>query len=398
MTGRAPGAGLNDARMGSHDACVGSHDAWVYDAHKARGRLGALAGGESARASFHPQTNWRLACPQPRSPSPLLGWIRCQRGHMTESSSTAARRAIRRQVVRRVASDQAGVVSRSQVYASGMGRAEVRAELVGGRWQRVGRHVLALNTGRLELAATLWAAALSGGPRAMLDGEAALLAAGLEGYRVSRLRVSVPRGARTFRDGVFDVRQTRRWSADDLVGAGVPRTRPGVAAVRAGLWAVSNRQAALVLTCAVQQRLTTADEVAAELSRIRRAPRLGFVSSVVADLLGGVRSLPERDFAEECRRRGLPEPTRQAVRRGRSGRYYLDALWEEWGVAVEIDGVQHNLADQVVPDALRHNELTLQRHTVLRLPALGLRVAPDEFFEQIVEALIAGGWRGGAAA
>jgi very-short-patch-repair endonuclease len=72
-------------------------------------------------------------------------------------------------------------------------------------------------------------------------------------------------------------------------------------------------------------------------------------------------------------------------------RWYLDVSWEPWGVVVEVDGIQHEWASHVVPDALRHNAIALDRAIVLRLPLLGLRVAPDEFFEQIVAALVSRG-------
>jgi hypothetical protein len=45
-----------------------------------------------------------------------------------------------------------------------------------------------------------------------------------------------------------------------------------------------------------------------------------------------------------------------------------------------------------VPDALRQNEVALGRATVLRLPLLGLRVAADEFFDQVERGLRDGGW------
>ena len=110
------------------------------------------------------------------------------------------------------------------------------------------------------------------------------------------------------------------------------------------------------------------------------------------DLVGGARSLGELDFARECRRRGFPEPTRQTVRRGKDGRYYLDVCWDDFALVVEIDGIQHSWAQNVVGDALRQNTVTLTNATVLRLPLLGLRVAADEFFAQIEEALRAGGY------
>ena len=49
-------------------------------------------------------------------------------------------------------------------------------------------------------------------------------------------------------------------------------------------------------------------------------------------------------------------------------------------------------AQNIVGDALRQNAVTLTNATVLRLPLLGLRVAADEFFAQIEEALGARGY------
>ena len=165
-----------------------------------------------------------------------------------------------------------------------------------------------------------------------------------------------------------------------------------MAAVRAALWARSDRQAALLLTMVVQQGLTTAEKLAVELLRIRRDKRRLFVHGVVNDLLGGVRSLGELDVVRECRRRGIPEPSKQVLRRTRNGTYYLDLVWERWGLVVEVDGIQHSWASQIVGDAVRHNAVSIRGKTVLRLPLLGLRVEPDTFFAQIEEALVAAGW------
>lgn len=304
---------------------------------------------------------------------------------------TAPQRHQRRAAVTALAAEQAGVVSRRQVYELGLGRAEVRANVAAGRWQRVGRHVVAVTTGELGTPALLRAAQLSGGPRAQLDGASSLIAAGLKGFTVTVHRVSVPRGARTFRDEMVDVRQTRRWCADDCVAVGVSRTRSEVAAVRGALWARTQREAALLLTMTVQQQIVPAERLAVELLRIRRAPRLRYLHQVVGDLVGGVQSLGELDFAEGCRARGFPEPDRQVVRRTPQGTYYLDVIWQEYRVRVEIDGIHHSWAQNVVQDALRHNELTMEGGVVLRLPVLGLRVAPDDFFGQIGRALAAAG-------
>lgn len=161
--------------------------------------------------------------------------------------------------------------------------------------------------------------------------------------------------------------------------------------MRAALWASSNRQATLVLTMAVQQGVTTAEDLAEAALLVRRDKRRELVHSVVSDLLAGSTTLGEIDFVRECKRRGLPTPSQQVMRRDDAGHYFLDIYWSEWGLVVEIDGIHHSWADNVVADALRQNAISLAGDTVLRLPLLGFRVAPDDFFDQIAAALIRAG-------
>ena len=296
------------------------------------------------------------------------------------------------QAVLALAAEQDGVISRRQLYGLGVTRWQVAANLRAGRWQRIGDQSICIHTGPLSQRAKHWAAVFQGGPRAQLDGASALIESGLVRFELERVRVSVPRGAKVRRSRECDIRQTRRWSAGDLAPSGIPRTRPEVAAVRAGLWARSDRQVALVVTMAVQQGITTAEDIGRQLIRIRRDRRRLLLHALVNDLLDGARSLGELEIGDELGRRGLPRPDRQVLRKDRRGRYFLDLYWPEWKLVVEIDGIHHGWAENVVGDALRQNALVLDGDTVLRLPLLGLRLEPDEFLDQIEQALRAAGW------
>src|SRR5262245_24081329 len=94
------------------------------------------------------------------------------------------------------AARQASVVSRTQLYELGFTRGEVRNHVRARRWRRLGSHCVVLHVGPFTDAARYWAAALEGGPRAVVDGVSALLLAGLQHYTTDEIRVSVPRGAR----------------------------------------------------------------------------------------------------------------------------------------------------------------------------------------------------------
>jgi len=192
-----------------------------------------------------------------------------------------------------------------------------------------------------------------------------------------------------------DVRlhETRRWRDDDVIGAGIPRTRPEVATIQAALWARTDREAALLLVAPVQQRLTSPSAVSDVLDRVRRDKRRTLLRAVLGDVADGVRSLNELDFAAMCRRRGLPEPDRQSVVDHPGGRSYLDVRWRRWRVVVEIDGIGHLRLDRWVDDSLRHNEIALGGEIVLRVPSLGLRLDPERQLDIVERALRKAGWR-----
>lgn len=193
------------------------------------------------------------------------------------------------------------------------------------------------------------------------------------------------------------VRQTRRLQRGDVIGVGVRRVRPEIAAVRAGLWAVTDRQAAALLAMTVQQRLATAEAIGRALLHVKRHKRLKYLQRIVLDLIGGAQAMGELDVAALCRRHGLPEPDRQVMRKTAKGAIFLDVYWHAYRLVVEVDGIHHLRARAVVGDALRQNEVSLNADTVLRVPLLGLRVAEKEFMAQIRQGLVAGGWRAHAA-
>jgi hypothetical protein len=291
-----------------------------------------------------------------------------------------------------LADAQDGVVSRKQLYAAGITRWEIRGQVRSRRWQLLGDQSVVLHNATVSESGHHWAAVFQGGPRAHLDGASSLLAGGLERFTVDRIRVSVPRGARVRRNPRYDIRQTRRWESSDLAPSGIPRTRMEVAAVRGALWAKTDKQATYLVTLAVQQGLAPVEAIGDQVLRIRRDKRRTLLNTVVNDLLDGARSLGELDVSRGLQKRGLPVPERQVLRRDHRKRYYLDLYWPHWKLVVEIDGIHHSWAENVIGDALRQNSLAIAGDTVLRLPLLGLRLQPDTFFHQVEQALVALGW------
>ncbi len=294
-------------------------------------------------------------------------------------------RADRSRLAESIAEDHDGIAHRNDLRAVGISRADVRTEVEAGRWTVLGRHTVGITVGsalpeRSQLRRAVW----ESGSGAVLDGLSALIVAGLQGFAADRTDIALPA---TSRGRVLDgVRLHRRRDIGPVIEAGIRRTRAEPAAIRAAQWAVSDRQAALILCLVVQQRLIHAPRLIEALAVITRAARRHLITAVVRDLCDGAHSPGELDFGRLCRARGLPPPTRQVVRKLPSGRIYLDVAWEDIGLVVEIDGGHHALGLNPVDDALRQNSVTIGGSLVLRIPVLGLRLRPDDFLDQVEQA------------
>lgn len=293
-----------------------------------------------------------------------------------------------------VAQRQARVVTLSQLRTFGVTEAQRRAHVEAGRWRAVGHRAVVVDTGPLVGESLWWLALATTACKARLGGVTALQAAGLEGFSERYIHVWVERHVRHGRPRGVRIHVTRRWDGDDLAPSGIPRSRPDVAAVQAALWARSPRQAVLLLIMAVQQRLATAEDVAAQLERVRRHPYRTLLRHAMADVVGGVQSLGEYDFAVECRRVGLPEPSRQVLRKTSQGRVYLDVRWARYSVRVEIDGAQHLAANIRLDDELRDIDGDLQGDRVLRLTITNMRASTQACMRRVEAALRQGGWHG----
>ena len=285
-------------------------------------------------------------------------------------------------------------MSRAELRALGWDRDAVARQVLAGRWALHGRQTVALHTSTLSEGARRWRGVWEVGSRvAALDGVTALQAAGLTGFRDDRVHVSVKHNAHVPLVEDLVLHKVVRRIEGELTTAGIPRVIPPVAAVRAAHWAVSDRQAALLLVMPVQQRLVSGPQLLAATKAVRGRTRRAFIPTVARDIADGAQSLGELDFAAMCRRRGLPEATRQAVRRVGLARAYLDVALEDVGLVVEIDGSQHHWGVAATDDQFRQNELVIAGDRVLRMTLMGLRLDPERFMDQVCAAHAALGRR-----
>jgi very-short-patch-repair endonuclease len=300
---------------------------------------------------------------------------------------TCGSTAERRRLARALADEHDGVLSRALLRTCDVDHAMVRREVAAERWAVHGHQTVAMTTAPLSVRANRWLAVWETGPKvAALDGVSALQHAGLTGFEDDIVHISVKHTAEVHAiTGVRHHKVIRRLD-DELITAGLPRTRVPVAAVRAAHWARSDRQAALLLVMPVQQRLCTGAQLVEAESLLRGRNRRKLIHVLVQDVADGAHSLGELDVVAACRRRGLPAPTRQQVRRLPDGKAYLDIAWREARLVVEVDGVGHVRGLQMIDDEIRQNAIQLGDELVLRVSLVGWRLTPEAYLDQICAA------------
>jgi very-short-patch-repair endonuclease len=118
--------------------------------------------------------------------------------------------------------------------------------------------------------------------------------------------------------------------------------------------------------------------------------------AILGDIEGGAQALSELDFTRGVIRQfRLPEPSRQVGRKDAQGRQrWIDVLFDEWNVVVEIDGTQHREPLEQWDDMDRDNDLNIDGYRVLRFPAWLVRKNPELVARKILQALHKAGYRG----
>lgn len=271
----------------------------------------------------------------------------------------------------RLRSTQHDVLSRAQLTALGIDHDRVAREVLARRWREAGPLAVVLHNGPLTVEQRRWVATLNGG---VLAAATALEGYGLVGYESEQVHVLVRKSARYPNlDGVV-VHESRRLRPGDVHPSRSPATvRVERAAIDTAAWAMTDRTACAVLAAAVQQRLTTAPRLLAELATVGRVRRRRLLRAVLGDIEGGAQALSELDFVSLCRRSGLPEPVRQAVRIDANGlRRFLDADFETF--TAEVDGGIHLRPLNAWADASRRNALVLAGERLLTFPSVVMRI------------------------
>ena len=276
--------------------------------------------------------------------------------------------------LRALLTEQDGLVTRSQLLACGLVRADIQRLLRRRQLTRVHPGVYVDHTGPLTWNQRAWAAVLVCSP-AVLGRESCLRAYRGPGWRggddgpvhvlIDRdRRVTVPSGVVVHRVGDLDRRA--RWSQSP------PRDTFEAATIDVALSRGDRLDRIASLSAAVQSRRTTAARLIDEIDRRSRVPDRRWILQVLRDVASGSCSALEHGYLTRVERAHELRGARRQVRdRLVSGAIYRDVEYtcrDGSTLVVELDGrLHHDSARQRDWDLDRDLETALSGARTVRL-------------------------------
>jgi hypothetical protein len=287
---------------------------------------------------------------------------------------------------------QQGVVGRDQLLDAGLTQGALRHRIrAGGPWQRMLPGIYLTVTGQPTSEQFRIAASLYGGEESAITGCSALQNYRIRGPKSRIVDVLVPASRKLAGSGFVAVQRTWRLP-ESLICDGPVRFAPPERAVADAVRRITKiEDARAIVASAVQQGLCTVEELTAEL-RAGSVRGSATLRSVLAEVIAGIRSVPEADLRELISRGGLPEPFYNATLY--LGAVFLaqpDAWWPHYGVAVETDSREWHLSPADWERTMaRHARMCAAGIVVLHFSPRQQREHPADVTDQIASALRAG--------
>ena len=293
---------------------------------------------------------------------------------------------------------QAHAIARHQGVLTGIDPDTMRNRLRDGRWQRLQRGVYAVFSGNPARETLLWAALLRAGPDAVLSHQTAAERHGLIDEPSSVISITVPAA-----------RHPGRWAkipgiaihrSDAILRTRHPAMLPPCTRVEDTVLdlievAPTFDDAYMWICRAIGRRRTTADRIAVAMAARKKMRWRRETALALGGADGGALSVLEYRYVNRVERpHGLPVARRQARVRQRSGNRYLDNLYQEYRVCVELDGTAAHPADEQWRDKRRDNANAVDGLVTLRFGLLDLGERRCETAAAVAMLLRRHGWTG----
>jgi very-short-patch-repair endonuclease len=294
-------------------------------------------------------------------------------------------------------------LARWQAASVGLRPAVIDNLLRRGRWQRLYQGIYAAHSGEPSRYGILWAAALRSGPQGLLSHYTAAELDGIRGRRTEAIHVTIPHRQRVvvskaeLRGGLPPI-VVHRSSRIALARHPVkipPRTKCAETVLDLVDVAADFDSAFSWLSAACAARLVLPGQIAAAAAERQRLRWRSDVLVALEEIAGGVHSLLERRFYRRAERpHGLPKPKRQYRWRKATGSAYLDVLFAEFSVLVEVDGAAWHPVEARWQDIHRDNWLAREGIITLRYSWADITERPCEVAAEIAVVLRQRGWTG----
>jgi hypothetical protein len=283
-------------------------------------------------------------------------------------------------VCRQLIDDQDGALATAQALDLGMPAEGLRSQVRCGRWQQVHRGVYAAFNGTPTRQSQLWAALLRAGPDAVLSHQSAAELYGLLDDHWPVIHVTVPHVSNPARRGaIFGVvvHRSRLIARRRHPVLTPPRTRVDETVLDLIECSKTFDEAYGWICRAIGSRLTTAARLRAKLDDRSRFRWRRDIELALGHAENGVLSLLELRYVRGVEQpHGLPTAKRQALIRDHTGSRYLDNLYEEYQVCVELDGTAAHPAHEQWRDKRRDRKNLIEEGIVtVRVGFVDLRDA-----------------------
>jgi predicted transcriptional regulator of viral defense system len=237
-----------------------------------------------------------------------------------------------------IAHRQAGAISRPQLLAAGVSNQLIFERLKRQRWQQLFRGVYAVFSGLPPRETWLWAAILSAGEGAVLSHQTAAELHGLLDPPADAIYVTVPSTRRVATRGLI-IRTSGRVKQARQPNRAPPRTSVEETVLDLVQLAPGFDDVCGWITKACAKRLTTEEKLRTALAMRKKMRWRAELDDVLAAAGSGIHSVLEYRYLRDVERaHGLPR-SRHQVRAVIDGKVvYRDVYYEEYQVAVELDG------------------------------------------------------------
>jgi very-short-patch-repair endonuclease len=264
---------------------------------------------------------------------------------------------------------QSKVIAHRQGAEAGIDPETMRTRVRSGRWQRLQRGVYASFSGDPARETVLWAALLRAGPDAVLSHQTAAERHGLLDRPSPVITITVPASKRPARAKIPGVLIHR---SDSILRTRHPVMLPPCTRVEETvldlIQAAPTFDDAYAWICrAIGRRRTTAVRLRQAMNDRKKMRWRRELVLALSEANEGVLSVLEYRYVHRVERpHGLPTARRQARIRQRTGSIYLDNLYEDYGVCVELDGTAAHPEDEQWRDKRRDTANAFQGIITLR--------------------------------